>query len=64
MRRKVVSDGRRVTASFTTPLAASSNQMRAVIVDVATSPSALVKVTALGTPNNSYGFIRFKVKVN
>lgn len=50
--------------TFTTPLAASSNQRGAIVVDVATSPNTLLKATAPGTPNNSYGFIRFKVKVN
>ncbi len=50
--------------AFSTPLAGSANGSGAVVVDVVSSPTILPKATAPGAPNNSYGFIRFKVRVN
>ncbi|NEP02224.1 MAG: hypothetical protein F6K58_26925 [Symploca sp. SIO2E9] len=42
----------------------ANNDHGAVVVDVVTSPEVLPQATAPGVPTNSYGFIRFRVKVN
>lgn len=52
------------SSSFTTPVPGSSNVSGAVVVDVVKSPTTLPKATAPGTPINSYGFVRFRVRVN
>ncbi|MBD2340585.1 isopeptide-forming domain-containing fimbrial protein [Calothrix sp. FACHB-156] len=49
--------------SFTT-MTAADNTNGLVVVNVVKSPATLPKATGSGTPNNSYGYIRFKVKVN
>ncbi|NEO34284.1 MAG: hypothetical protein F6K36_28550 [Symploca sp. SIO3C6] len=41
----------------------ASNEHGAVVVDVVTTPEILPQATAPGTPPNSYGFIRFRVRV-
>lgn len=51
------------SSSFTTPVPGSSNVSGAVVVDVVKSPTNLPKATAPGTPANSYGFVRFRVRV-
>ncbi|HEY9650765.1 MAG TPA: hypothetical protein V6C95_08885 [Coleofasciculaceae cyanobacterium] len=46
------------------PTACSGNNTNgSVVVGVVTAPNALPPATAPGTPSNSYGFIRFRVKV-
>lgn len=50
--------------SFTSPVSASSNVSGAVVVNVVTSPTTLPKANAPGNPANSYGFVRFRVRVN
>ncbi|MCL6435478.1 MAG: DUF11 domain-containing protein [Leptolyngbyaceae cyanobacterium HOT.MB2.61] len=42
----------------------AANTNGAVVVSVVRSPATLPNATAPGTPNNSYGFIRFRVRVN
>ncbi|MBE9129020.1 MULTISPECIES: DUF11 domain-containing protein [unclassified Coleofasciculus] len=42
----------------------SSNNNGAVIVNVVTLPNTLPYATGKGTPYNSYGFIRFRARVN
>ncbi|MBD2038900.1 DUF11 domain-containing protein [Leptolyngbya sp. FACHB-321] len=42
----------------------AANTNGAVVVNVVKSPANLPNATAPGTPNNSYGFIRFRVKIN
>ena len=42
---------------------AGSNNNGAVVVNVVTSPANLPKANAPGNPANSYGFIRFRVRV-
>lgn len=42
----------------------SDNTNGLVVVDVATSPTFLPKANIAGSPINSYGFIRFRTKVN
>jgi uncharacterized repeat protein (TIGR01451 family) len=42
----------------------TANTNGAVVVNVVKSPAVLPNATAPGTPNNSYGFIRFRAKVN
>jgi uncharacterized repeat protein (TIGR01451 family) len=42
----------------------SNNTNGAVVVNPVKSPNILPRATAPGTPTNSYGFIRFRVKVN
>ncbi len=50
---------------ITPPTACSgSNNNGAVVVNVVTNPTTLPKATAPGTPSNSYGFVRFRVRVN
>lgn len=49
---------------FTSPATATSNVGGAVVINVVTSPITLSKATAPGTPSNSYGFIRFRARVN
>ena len=43
---------------------AAANTNGAVVVNVVKSPTTLPNATAPGTPNNSYGFMRFRAKVN
>lgn len=59
-------DRGRFFAAGTTPSAScsASNTNGAVIVNIATSPAILAKATSAGSPNNSYGFIRFQTRVN
>lgn len=42
----------------------AANSNGAVVVNVVKSPASLPNATAPGTPNNSYGFIRFRARVN
>ncbi len=57
--------GRFYTAGTTPPLSCSgSNNNGAIVVNVATSPATLPRAIAPGNPPNSYGFIRFRVRVN
>jgi uncharacterized repeat protein (TIGR01451 family) len=42
----------------------AANTNGAVVVNVVKSPTTLPNATAPGTPNNSYGFIRFRVRIN
>ena len=42
----------------------AANTNGAVVVNVVKSPANLPNATAPGTPTNSYGFIRFRAKVN
>jgi hypothetical protein len=42
----------------------SDNTNGLVVIDVATSPTFLPKANSAGSPINSYGFIRFRAKVN
>ena len=42
----------------------ATNTNGAVVVNVVKSPASLPNATAPGTPNNSYGFIRFRARVN
>lgn len=46
-----------------TPSVCASNTNGAVVVNVVTGTTTLPNATTPGTPANSYGFIRFKVKV-
>ncbi|WP_181357687.1 beta strand repeat-containing protein [Stenomitos frigidus] len=43
---------------------AAANTNGAVVVNVVKSPANLPNATAPGTPTNSYGFIRFRARVN
>jgi fimbrial isopeptide formation D2 family protein/uncharacterized repeat protein (TIGR01451 family) len=57
--------GRFYAAGTTPPLSCSgSNNNGAIVVDVAKSPATLPRAIAPGNPTNSYGFIRFRVRVN
>lgn len=40
-----------------------SNENGAVVINVVTSPNSLPYATGQGTPSNSYGFMRFRVRV-
>jgi hypothetical protein len=53
-------------APGTTPPASYSgaNTNGAVVVKVVTSPTTLPNAIAPGNPTNSYGFIRFRARVN
>ncbi|MBW4471443.1 MAG: DUF11 domain-containing protein [Stenomitos rutilans HA7619-LM2] len=42
----------------------ATNTNGAVVVNVVKSPATLPNATAPGAPNNSYGFIRFRARVN
>ncbi|MBW4693322.1 MAG: DUF11 domain-containing protein [Lyngbya sp. HA4199-MV5] len=42
----------------------ATNTNGAVVVNVVKSPATLPNATAPGTPSNSYGFIRFRARVN
>ncbi|MBW4578744.1 MAG: DUF11 domain-containing protein [Tildeniella nuda ZEHNDER 1965/U140] len=42
----------------------ATNSNGAVVVNVVKSPASLPNATAPGTPNNAYGFIRFRARVN
>jgi uncharacterized repeat protein (TIGR01451 family) len=42
----------------------AANTNGAVMVEIVKSPVTLPNATAPGTPTNSYGFIRFKVRIN
>lgn len=41
-----------------------SNSNGTIVVNVVTTPNSLPPATAPGTPSHSYGFIRFRVRVN
>ena len=41
----------------------NNNTNGAVVINAVKSPSTLPRATASGTPTNSYGFVRFRVKV-
>jgi uncharacterized repeat protein (TIGR01451 family) len=57
--------GQFLAAGTSLPGACSGgNSNGTVVVDVVTAPNSLPPATAPGTPANSYGFIRFRVKVN
>lgn len=57
--------GRFVLAGNTTPTSCvGANTDGAVVVDVAKNPAMLPKATGAGTPTNSYGFIRFHVRID
>lgn len=47
-----------------TPTTCQSNTNGTVVVNIVNSTTNLPNATAPGNPTNSYGFIRFKVKVN
>jgi len=49
--------------NLTIPLNATNNTNGAVLVNVVSDPAVLDNAIAPGNPINSYGFIRFKVKV-
>lgn len=55
---------RAASPAFSSPLPASSNLNGAVVVDVVTKPTNLLKAISPGNPSNSYGFVRFRVRVN
>ena len=50
--------------SFAAPLPAASNLSGVVAVTLAASPATLPSATGPGTPAGSYGFLRFRVRVN
>jgi hypothetical protein len=50
-------------SGFTTPLPGSQNISGVVCVTVVRAPTSLPNATGPGTPTNSYGFVRFKVRV-
>jgi hypothetical protein len=50
---------RKVNSSNTIPVGATENINGAIVVEI----NALPEATAPGTPVNSYGFIRFRAKV-
>ncbi|MFW6359216.1 MAG: isopeptide-forming domain-containing fimbrial protein, partial [Chroococcales cyanobacterium] len=51
-------------SGFTLPLSPGNNNQGAVVVNVVTSPTTLPKAVSPGNPTNSYGFIRFRARVN
>ncbi len=51
-------------AGFASPLPAASNLNGVVAVTLAPNPATLPSATGAGTPTGSYGFLRFRVRVN
>ncbi len=49
---------------FAAPLPAASNTNGVLTVMLAASPATLPSATGPGTPAGSYGFFRFRVRVN
>ncbi|MGB3758971.1 MAG: GEVED domain-containing protein [Rivularia sp. (in: cyanobacteria)] len=59
-------DGGQFFAPGNTPTIAcpTDNGKGAIVIDVVTSPTQLPNATAPGTPTDSYGYIRFRVRVD